>query len=315
MQLELVHGSRVVCLPDREATVRGYSPTLVIIDEAARVSDELYRAVRPMLAVTQGRLLALSTPFGQRGWFHEAWQCGGPWRRICIPWQQCPRIDADFIARERAALGDAWVQQEYECLFTALEGLVYPDFARALSEAEPPAAGRRLGGIDWGWRNPFAAVWGCLDRDDVLWVHGERYLRETPLFEHARALPRGITWYADPAGRTELEELRRAGHVVHGGINDLRPGIAAVTARLRTGRLRVRQRNCPNLCREAQLYRYPNEGGEEPVDDHNHALAALRYLVATVDRRYLAELRRPKVEGAAPPQERPGDEGMWTKIS
>src|SRR5262249_9197570 len=40
----------------------------------------------------------------------------------------------------------------------------------------------------FGWRNPFAAVWGVLDRDDVLWLGGERYLRETPLHEHTQAL-------------------------------------------------------------------------------------------------------------------------------
>jgi len=29
--------------------------------------------------------------------------------------------------------------------------------------------GRSVGGIDFGFRTPFAAVWGTLDRDGVLW--------------------------------------------------------------------------------------------------------------------------------------------------
>jgi hypothetical protein len=229
---------------------------------------------------------------------------------VLIPWTACPRIRPEFIAEERLALGDAWVRQEYECL-TALEGLVYPDFAQALSAAEPPA-GRRVGGIDWGWRNPFAAVWGVLDRDDVLWLHHERYLRETPLFEHAQALPRGVMWYADPSGRTELEEFRAAGHTIRAGSNELRAGIAAVTARIRTGRLKVN--GCPQLLNEAQLYRYPTGGGEEPVDAHNHALAALRYLIASLDRLHQAAPRSP-----APPRPTPPapvdplhDERLWT---
>jgi len=54
-ELELVNFSRVVCLPCREDTIRGYSDiSLLVIDEAARVPDDLYRAVRPMLAVSRG---------------------------------------------------------------------------------------------------------------------------------------------------------------------------------------------------------------------------------------------------------------------
>src|SRR5262249_35748177 len=57
-QLEMTHGSRIVSLPGKEATVRAFSGVaLLIIDEAARVADDLYRSVRPMLAVSQGRLV------------------------------------------------------------------------------------------------------------------------------------------------------------------------------------------------------------------------------------------------------------------
>jgi hypothetical protein len=55
-ELELENLSRVVCLPCREDTIRGYSDiSILVIDEAARVPDDLYRAVRPMLAVSKGR--------------------------------------------------------------------------------------------------------------------------------------------------------------------------------------------------------------------------------------------------------------------
>ena len=67
------NGSRILSLPGTEKTVRCYSGVvLLIIDEAARVDDALYRAGRPMLAVSKGRLSAFSTPFGKRGWFHDA---------------------------------------------------------------------------------------------------------------------------------------------------------------------------------------------------------------------------------------------------
>ncbi len=296
LKLELGNGARILCLPGQDETIRGFSPDLLVIDEAARVADDLYKSVRPMLAVSQGRLVALSTPFGQRGWFFDEWQGQGPWLKVKVPWGQCPRITPAFIADERRALGDGWVNQEYECLFTALEGLVYPDFEKAIVSDWPAPPGQAVGGIDWGWRNPFAAVWGVLDKEDVLWIGAERYLRETPLHEHVRALPKGTMWYADPAGRTEMEEFRAAGHTVRRGLNDIRLGITAVTARLRTGRLKIHGPRCPNLIAEAKLYRYPNAAerphlGENPIDAHNHALAALRYLVSRLDSRYLGQLR------------------------
>jgi hypothetical protein len=59
LTLSLEHSSRLVSLPGKEATVRRYSDVdLLVIDEAARVSSDLYLSVRPMLAVSGGRLLS-----------------------------------------------------------------------------------------------------------------------------------------------------------------------------------------------------------------------------------------------------------------
>ena len=119
LRLELSNGSRVVSLPGTESTVRGYSGVdLLVVDEAARVEDSLYYAVRPMLAVSRGRMIALSTPWGKRGWYHKAWTEGGEaWQRVKVTAEECPRISAEFLAEERAAIGDWWYKQEYECEF------------------------------------------------------------------------------------------------------------------------------------------------------------------------------------------------------
>src|SRR5205085_9491296 len=113
-ELVLSNRSRIVCLPCREDTIRGYSHIgLLIIDEAARVPDDLYRAVRPMLAVSAGRLICLSTPYGKRGFFHDAWATGGDdWARIEVPATRIPRIDPEFLAAERRGLGESWFRQE-----------------------------------------------------------------------------------------------------------------------------------------------------------------------------------------------------------
>jgi tRNA(Met) C34 N-acetyltransferase TmcA len=79
LRCELANESRIISLPGQERTIRGYSKAdLIVIDEAARVPDELLVAARPMLAASKdnGRLIALSTPAGKRGWFFEAWSGG-----------------------------------------------------------------------------------------------------------------------------------------------------------------------------------------------------------------------------------------------
>jgi hypothetical protein len=119
LSLELANGSRIVTLPGKEATIRGFSaPDLVIEDEASRVADELHQAIRPMLAVSQGRLVLLSSPFGRRGHFYEMWENGGPdWLRVKITARDVPRIDPAWLEAERAAIGDWWWSQEYMCEF------------------------------------------------------------------------------------------------------------------------------------------------------------------------------------------------------
>jgi len=72
-------------------------------------------ALRPMLAVSGGRLLALSTPWGNRGWFFEAWRGAEKWLRVKVPASECPRISADFLEQEARTLGEWFYRQEYEC--------------------------------------------------------------------------------------------------------------------------------------------------------------------------------------------------------
>ncbi len=132
ISIQFPNGSRIVGLPDSEATIRGFSAVaLLLIDEASRVSDELYRAVRPMLAVSHGALWLMSTPYGRRGFFYDAWASGGDWERIRAPATECPRIPREFLEEERAALGERCFRQEYLCEF---EDSITGVFSRDLVE-------------------------------------------------------------------------------------------------------------------------------------------------------------------------------------
>src|SRR5256885_1881936 len=75
-----------------------------------------------------------------------------------------------------------------------------------------------------------------------------------------------------------------------------------------SGSLRILEGRCPNLLTEAQLYRYGDDdsdtGPESPLSEHNHALDALRYLIATLDAHRLARPRHPFPDDP-PPKPKP----------
>jgi hypothetical protein len=91
LRIELGNGGRIETLPGKEGTIRGFSAvSLLIVDEAARVPDELYRAVRP--------------------------NGGASWERYEVPATDVPRIPREFLDEERRALGPFYAQ-EYGCEF------------------------------------------------------------------------------------------------------------------------------------------------------------------------------------------------------
>jgi hypothetical protein len=137
------NGSRIVGLPGTEGTVRGFSAvSMMLIDEASRVEDSMYKALRPMLAVGDGDLWLMSTPYGKRGFFYEVWAYGTDWEKYSVKATECPRIGRDFLERERGELGPAWFAQEYLCAFMDSGAGVFDRDAveRALDDGVPALA-------------------------------------------------------------------------------------------------------------------------------------------------------------------------------
>jgi hypothetical protein len=148
LSLELENRSRIITLPGSEKTVRGFSgAALLAVDEAARVDDSLYFAVRPMLAVSGGSLMMLSTPYGKRGVFFEEWTNGIGWERYEVPASQCPRIPEVFLEEERHSLPRRVYTQEYECSFEETDDQVFSseDVAAAIRPDVTPLFGSEAG--------------------------------------------------------------------------------------------------------------------------------------------------------------------------
>lgn len=149
--IELANGSRIISLPGKPHATVGWTVDLLILDEAKVIPDDLYKSVRSTMATTGGRMIALTTPLGQRGWFYEAWkQCDEarikgepePYRRFKRTCWDCPRLDKAFVEQERKLIGDFWFRQEYECEFLSPAGAVFrvEDIDRTLQSQEQPYA-------------------------------------------------------------------------------------------------------------------------------------------------------------------------------
>lgn len=124
--LKLENGSKIVSLPSSEKTIRGYSGVdLLVCDEASRIPDDLFFAVSPMLAVSGGRMIVLSTPFGQRGVFHELWVNSDEYKHFRVTAEQCPRISQEFLDSERRSLPSRIFRQEYMCEFLQTDDAVF----------------------------------------------------------------------------------------------------------------------------------------------------------------------------------------------
>ncbi len=108
LTLELANGSRIIALCGEGDNFRGFSdPRLCVVDEASIVSDTVLNALLPMLLVSGGRLIALSTPRGKRGWFYDKFVSDETdWQRINARAADSPRISKQRLEEQRRSLGD-----------------------------------------------------------------------------------------------------------------------------------------------------------------------------------------------------------------
>jgi PBSX family phage terminase large subunit len=219
--------------------------------------------------------------------------------------------ELDDVERARLLAGDWTIQSE---------GLVFSELHTCVADLQPINRARAYGGCDWGYRNPAALLAGVLDQDDVLWIVEEVYGSKMTMDGYvagdelhnrqdlvARAMElqnryRCEIWHCDPAEPRNIERFRRADLRALEADNRRMVGIAAVNARIRTGRLKV-FKGCKNLIHEAGLYRWPTPEerrivGEDPIEQDNHSCSALRYMVQGID-------RRSEVRGAYQPESEP----------
>lgn len=117
-EMNLKEGRKILALPaGRDAYgLRGYTVDKLVADEAHYIGEEVWTAIRPMLATTGGTMDLLSTPKGNKGFFYEA-SHSDDFTTLHIKSEDCPRISAEFLKAERRRMTKLQYMQEYEAEF------------------------------------------------------------------------------------------------------------------------------------------------------------------------------------------------------
>ena len=294
------NGSRIVSLPSSENTVRGFSSVNTLVeDEAAFVDDALNHAIRPMLAVSKGQLILMSTPNGRRGHFYEAWTGKGPWHREEVTCWQVPRISREFLEEERRVLGEVF-KQEYECQFiNALTGRVYrytPELN--VIDVAPEGPWELVLGLDPGVRDRNGVtVLGWRPHDRCVYVLMSYVVEGTPtdLAEEVHRLRQTLTFSSilcdeGGMGKAYAEEMRRRHHIP---VEMAEKHAKAATIRLlnadmASGLVKVVGNRCEGLLEEWDSLPWREDGMREAegykADQSDATLYAWRKAMAFVER-------------------------------
>lgn len=113
-EIKLKNGSIIRCLPTGldGIGIRGYTVDMLIADEAHFIPEDVWTALTPMLATTKGNIILLSTPHGREGYFYRCFQ-DSSFTKFHVSSEDCPRIDKDFLKKEKERMSKLQYTQEY----------------------------------------------------------------------------------------------------------------------------------------------------------------------------------------------------------
>lgn len=163
---EFDSGSKIHCLPagHEGASIRGFSATMVIFDEAALVPDAVFLAVKPSMAVRGEQIILSGTPYGKRGYFYTQYHATEitqakhrEWDIFKMRSSDSKFIDKAFLESERLIMTADQYSQEYDAEFVADSNSYFPyslvmpameDYSYALPTGGLPAGSKLIMGVD-----------------------------------------------------------------------------------------------------------------------------------------------------------------------
>lgn len=279
-------------------TMRGMRNDLLILDEVSSYKNfwtNWQEVLRPTLTDTKGQCLFISTPKGFNHFYdlYNLESVDTDYKSFQFTSYDNPFLPKEELDKAKQEITEDRFAQEYLADFRKTQGLVYKEFDRKRHLFSSPEELKKanytkvstLIGIDWGYTNPCAILKVYKDHDAHYWFVEEYYKTQKTddeIKEYARSLG-GNFYYPDPAEPDRLESLRRLGLNVRDVSNDIEAGINAVRALFKENRIHIHS-SLVNLISELETYSYPDKKAEHnenelPIDENNHAVAAMRYIL------------------------------------
>ena len=300
---------------DDPDAIRGISASAAWFDEVAKAAGEAFDVLTPTLLAAGGAFLGTTTPRGKQNWVyrklylkslppehdeHDPELYNPIYATIAgSTWENVENLSEEAIVQLEDQYGkeSAWGRQEISGEFVSFEGLVYRwDEANFLPHKRMPDLDQFstiVGGLDFGWTDPAAAV--VLGYKDGNWfaLDGiyEPHLNTNQLAEHIQVLSAAYNvenWYADSARPDTIADLRARGIPVQPVVKPkIEDRIREMAMFADNNRFKVSYK-VPFVRDEFQLYQYPAEDRllrdreRNPIDRNNHAMDAIGYAVWSV---------------------------------
>ncbi len=114
-EVVLSNASNIVAVPQNPDGIRCLTCACVVADEAARCSPEVWPALFPMISVSRGLAILLSTPAGRENLFGQLDRDrASDWHYTKVTVDQNPRMTQAELNSQRRILGSARFKSEFE---------------------------------------------------------------------------------------------------------------------------------------------------------------------------------------------------------
>lgn len=317
-----IFGEKVYCIGadkvSQVAKIRGSEIAYAAIDEATDINKEVFEMLKSRLSLPWSCCDITTNPSNPNHWFKKFIDSAD--QGVDIFCQNYTIYDNPFLPKEYVhALeaeysGGIWYDRYILGKWTLAEGLVFPNYAKALVDDIPLNAEEYMLSIDYGTSNPFAVM--MWERHGNIW-YGSKELyysgRDTgvqrtdgeylqmleefiePIKSHLVYAGRDI-WgnynegvdpvrvIIDPSAASFIALLRQSKWFrVRDADNSVIDGVRNTSTAIERGIIKI-SNSCTNWKNEAQSYIWDEDAVEDRVvKENDHLMDATRYFVQTMN--------------------------------